>query len=66
MSEQQPQKENEIPIGISYRQWLIGQALSGILMNRLVTSEVAAKQAIENADAVIKKLLAEEYAKVSE
>lgn len=65
MSEQQ-QKENEIPIGISYREWLIGQALSGILMNRIVTSEVAAKQAIENADAVIKRLLAEEYAKVSE
>lgn len=45
--------------GMTYRQWLIGQALSGIAINGTIYAHQNAKAAIAHADEVI-RLLAEE------
>ena len=51
-----PVNLNESQRGMSYRMWLIGQALAGACASNIPTSEEAALYAITAADDVIKQL----------
>ncbi|CAM6283549.1 TPA: hypothetical protein ACTVL7_001459 [Escherichia coli] len=54
----------DLPDGITYRQWLIGMALQGLLSGDVedkLSASGCATAALRYADAVIAKLIAEEY-----
>ncbi|MBJ3793824.1 hypothetical protein ACJYFV_08885 [Enterobacter asburiae] len=57
-----------LPSGMTYRQWLIGMALQGLLAGDIedkLSAETCARAAVKYADAVINKLAADEYSDTS-
>ncbi|HCI5685051.1 TPA: hypothetical protein ACMENN_004419 [Klebsiella variicola subsp. variicola] len=59
---------NELPSGMTYRQWLVGMALQGLLAGDIedkLSAEACANAAFRYADAVINKMIAAEYANTS-
>ena len=50
------QTPDQLPTGLTKREYFIGQALTGLLSDYQVTAQNAAKYAIEAADEILKRL----------